>query len=262
MNMSKLVAISLATFSVVMNYASYAYAKDTLQTGEQLQSGQSLASNNGCFKFVMQGDGNLVLYAEGNVPIWNAGTTGKQGNVLIMQGDGNLVIYAPSSSPVWNSKTQGANARLSMQDDGNAVIYTGSSPLWATDTGGRSCGSSVLSPEQGGTVNGPNNKKSMGGGYAEAQATFYRSGLTVIETHSVSTSWSQGTRGSVFIVGSDRKGRALFVSPLFNIPTACSKPDTCSSNRRDTIQHKVNSEVAKYITKIDVYVQDRGTTSL
>jgi hypothetical protein len=140
--MNKLIAISLATFSVVMNYASYAYAKDTLQTGEQLQSGQSLGSNNGCFNFVMQGDGNLVLYAKGGVPIWNAGTTGKQGNVLIMQGDGNLVIYAPGSHPVWDSKTQGANARLIMQDDGNAVIYTGSRPLWATNTDGRSCGNS------------------------------------------------------------------------------------------------------------------------
>jgi hypothetical protein len=114
--MNKLIAISLATFSVVMSYASYAYAKDTLQTGEQLQSGQSLASNNGCFNFVMQGDGNLVLYTKNGMPMWDSKTTGQKGEVLIMQGDGNLVIYAPGGIPVWNSQTQGANARLIMQE--------------------------------------------------------------------------------------------------------------------------------------------------
>jgi hypothetical protein len=116
----------------------------------------------------------------------------------------------------------------------------------------------VLSPEQGGPVSGPNTRESMGGGYAEAQAIFYRDGLTVIETHSVSTSYTQGTKGSVFIVGSDRKGRSLFASPVFDIPTACSKPDTCSSNRRGNVQHRISGELAKYMTKIDVYVQDRS----
>jgi hypothetical protein len=141
--MNKIIAISLATLSVVTSHASYAYAKNTLKTGEQLQSGQSLASENGCFSFVMQGDGNLVLYAKGGAPIWNAGTTGKQGNVLIMQGDGNLVMYASGGQPVWNSQTQGSNATLIMQNDGNAVVYTGSSPLWDTKTGGRFCGTSA-----------------------------------------------------------------------------------------------------------------------
>jgi hypothetical protein len=122
--------------------------------------------------------------------------------------------------------------------------------------------SNTLAPETSGIVKGDNNKKSMGGGYAEAEATFYRNGLTVIATHSVSNSWAQGTKGSVFVVGSDSKGRALFASPVLDIPTACSKPDPCSSNRRDTVQYQVNSELAKYVAKIDVYVQDRGTTSL
>ena len=122
--------------------------------------------------------------------------------------------------------------------------------------------SDKLPQETSGTVKSTNNRKSMGGGYAESEGTFYRNGLTVIETHSVSSSLTQGTKGSVFVVGSDSKGRALFASPVFNIPTACSKTDTCSSNRRDTIQHQVNSELAKYVAKIDVYVQDRGTPSL
>jgi hypothetical protein len=116
----------------------------------------------------------------------------------------------------------------------------------------------TLVKETSGTVNGLNKEVSMGGGYAEAQATFYRNGLTVINSHAKSKSWTQGTKGSVFVVGSDSKGRALFVSPVFDIPTACSKPDTCSSDRRGTNQYQVNPEVSKYIAKVDVYVQDRS----
>lgn len=115
-----------------------------------------------------------------------------------------------------------------------------------------------LPPEISGTLQGPNNKKSMGGGYAEAEATFYRNGLVIIPTHSVSRSFTNATKGSVFVVGSDTRGRALFASPVFDIPTACSRADTCSSNRRDTIQHQINSELAKYVAKIDVYVNDRS----
>jgi hypothetical protein len=119
----------------------------------------------------------------------------------------------------------------------------------------------TLPPETSGQVKNKQ-EKSMGGGSAEAEATFFRNGLIVIETRAVSRSWSQGTKASFFVVGSDKKGRALFASPLFDIPTACSKADSCSSNRRGTTQHRVNSQLAKYIAKINVYVQDRGSPGL
>jgi Ricin-type beta-trefoil lectin domain len=155
---------------------------------------------------------------------------------------------------LWDCETSGFNA-----DNGSK---TDQQWKFAAVTGTISPGTIILPPETSETIKGDNNKKNMDGGYAEAEATFYRNGLAVIETHSVSNSFTQGTKGSVFIVGSDRKGRAVFVSPVFNIPTACSKLDTCSSNRRDTIQHQINSELAKYVAKIDVFVQDRGTPSL
>jgi hypothetical protein len=136
-------------------------------------------------------------------------------------------------------------------DDSQRILTGNIDPVIAST-------SSLISPETSGTVNGPNKEVSMGGGYAEAEATFYRNGLVVISTHSKSKSWSQGTKGSVFVVGSDTKGRNLFVSPVFDIPTACSRADSCSSDRRDNVQYQVNSEVAKYITKVDIYVQDRS----
>jgi hypothetical protein len=90
------------------------------------------------YRFIYQGDGNLVLY-DGGRPIWASGTAGRMAGVCIMQGDGNLVIYTPGGHPGWASNTAGhAGARLIAQDDGNTVIYLPSGqPIWATNTVGQ-----------------------------------------------------------------------------------------------------------------------------
>jgi len=97
---------------------------------------------------------------------------------------------------------------------------------------------------------------SMGGGWAEASATLYRDGRLIIQTHAVSEAPMSGTYGRVFVVGVDSKGRSIFVSTLFNMPTACSILDTCSSNRRRNFQQQIDPVIAKYAAKIDVYVED------
>ena len=96
-------------------------------------------SGDGRFRFVMQGDGNLVLYAPGNVPLWASNTSGHT-NVwdAVMQSDGNLVVYDAHGHALWASNTHGhAGARLIAQSDGNVVIYDPvNHPLWATNTSG------------------------------------------------------------------------------------------------------------------------------
>ncbi len=72
---------------------------DRLLPGETLQGGQWISG--GGDTLTMQGDGNLVLYAPGNTPIWASNTSGHNGAWLIMQGDGNLVVVAPSGQPLW-----------------------------------------------------------------------------------------------------------------------------------------------------------------
>src|SRR5690606_25522387 len=54
---------------------------------------------------------------------------------LIMQTDGNLVLYNQAMHPVWFSGTSGVNPVLRVQEDGNLVAYTGSTPIWTTGTG-------------------------------------------------------------------------------------------------------------------------------
>ncbi len=59
---------------------------------------------------------------------------------LTMQSDGNAVIYQ-GSNPVWSSGTAGQNCSagtclIAFQTDGNFVVYNGSTPLWSSSTGG------------------------------------------------------------------------------------------------------------------------------
>lgn len=50
---------------------------------------------------------------------------------FIMQADGNLVLYRAGVA-IWSTMTPGhPGAFFVVQDDGNAVLYDGSSPLWA-----------------------------------------------------------------------------------------------------------------------------------
>lgn len=105
---------------------------------QTLIPGQSLASGDGRYKLVMQGDGNLVLYSP-NRALWSTGTHGRTPGLFAMQGDGNLVLYGLDNKPYWASWTQntGANA-LYMQGDGNLVLYNSQSvPIWHTRTFGQ-----------------------------------------------------------------------------------------------------------------------------
>jgi hypothetical protein len=107
---------------------------DSLLAGETLQPGQWISG--GGDTLAMQDDGNLVLYAPGQTPIWASNTHGDNGAWLSMQADGDLVVVAPDGKPLWTSGTADhSGAALILQSDGNAVIYTlANVPIWATGT--------------------------------------------------------------------------------------------------------------------------------
>jgi cell wall-associated NlpC family hydrolase len=103
----------------------------TLQPGQRLYPGDILYSPSHAYRLVMQGDGNLVLYAGGKA-LWSSKTNGHNGANAVMQGDGNLVVYRAGKA-LWSSKTNGhSGAILDMQDDGNLVIYWQGRALWAS----------------------------------------------------------------------------------------------------------------------------------
>jgi hypothetical protein len=109
-----------------------------LTANVSLAANQSVASCNGDFTLIMQGDGNLVLY-QGGTALWASNTAGSGADEAIMQGDGNLVLSTSARTPVWSSGTAGnAGAYLDVQNDGNVVIYGASgAALWSTGTAGK-----------------------------------------------------------------------------------------------------------------------------
>lgn len=112
-------------------------ASDTLNAGQWLVVGQFLQSSQGRYRLYMQGDGNLVLYDEGqnHKALWASGTNGQPGLGATMQSDGNVVLYAGTTAK-WSTRTNGWNgARLVVQNDGNLVIYAGPTAVWDRHAG-------------------------------------------------------------------------------------------------------------------------------
>lgn len=105
-------------------------------------------------RFVLQADGNLVLYRhaftgdKNGYPVWATNTAGSGANRFVVQNDGNMVLYRPNGSVAWASNTQYINngstwTILLLQGDGNLVMYNFYFninqgwyvvPVWATGT--------------------------------------------------------------------------------------------------------------------------------
>jgi hypothetical protein len=125
-------------FILLALFLSSALAADQLKPNQCLNKGKSLTSGNGCFRLIMQNDGNLVIYRKSNdEPIWNSNTARSCTNRACMQRDGNFVTYDCQNIPTWASGTDhNEGSSIKIQDDGNLVIYAWNSgrPIWASNT--------------------------------------------------------------------------------------------------------------------------------
>ena len=116
------------------------FAPDRMSVDTHLDAARSecLQSEDGRYRFVMQSDGNLVLYGPSGRGLWASNTVGSGARYVNMQGDGNLVIYNGNDRSVWASNTaERYGAVLVVQNDGNVVIYQGAQGIWSTRTAGR-----------------------------------------------------------------------------------------------------------------------------
>ena len=105
-----------------------------LRSGETLVPFQKLTSADSRFTFILQADGNVVLYF-GTTPLWASATNNGRGLSLRMESGGNLVLYDAANAVVWQSGTGGhPGAKLVLQNDGNAVIFDGATAIWSTNT--------------------------------------------------------------------------------------------------------------------------------
>ena len=109
----------------------------TLASGGRLDPG-SVFYAHGKAALIMQGDGNLVLYAESGAVLWASHTYGNPGAYAVLQGDGNFVVYKKDGGEgkggaLWSTGTWGnPGARL-------VVGYARTSPS-TRRTATRSCG--------------------------------------------------------------------------------------------------------------------------
>lgn len=108
-----------------------------MNPGDWRGTGGTVVSCDGRFTFVIQGDGNLVLYKKDVGPLWANHVYGG-GHSLHMQTDGNLVVYNSAGQARWSTNTWGKNgATLFVQNDGNVVVYDHlGRALWHTNTWG------------------------------------------------------------------------------------------------------------------------------
>jgi hypothetical protein len=107
-----------------------------LLPGQSLKLGDAIISNSGQYRLVLQHDGNPVILKNG-VAIWSPGMHDRGAVRLSMQTDGNLVLYRGDGFPLFQTGTHGRpGSRLVMQDDGNLVVYERTTPYWDSRTWG------------------------------------------------------------------------------------------------------------------------------
>lgn len=134
--------LNAATLDALPDQRDQWVASGATWTGNRsLRRGMEVRSPDRRYLFVLQTDGNLVLYGPSGRALWatDSRTSRWRDQVkVIFQGDGNLVTYDGAGRAVWASNTNNRGAdRFVVQGDGNLVIYAGSRAVWASNTNGR-----------------------------------------------------------------------------------------------------------------------------
>lgn len=109
--------------------------QDRLLNGQLMGRGDSLVSQNGSHRAVLQTDGNVVVYGPSG-PVWATGTG--LTSYLFMQRDGNLVLYESSwvMQALWHTRTGDRSGTfLVLDDDGILTVHRpDGSALWSSRT--------------------------------------------------------------------------------------------------------------------------------
>lgn len=127
-------SIIVGTASDSISFVMTAYTGQ-MSTGQKLLPNNSLVSNSGQYKLIYQTDGNLCIYNDSTCT-WATNTQSHSAGYAIFGSDGHLAVYDASGERVWYSSNWNNSTanKLSMQDDGNLVIYANTAACWASNT--------------------------------------------------------------------------------------------------------------------------------
>ncbi|HDZ3461149.1 TPA: hypothetical protein ACKRZ6_000088 [Pseudomonas aeruginosa] len=100
----------------------------SLAPRQVIRDGQFITSPNGKYMLVMQADGNLVLYEDGNRPLWNTTPVGPGAKAVM---EFNLNMYNKAGQLAWTSNVSTPylfedykdRAYLVLQNDGDFGIF-------------------------------------------------------------------------------------------------------------------------------------------
>jgi hypothetical protein len=105
--------------------------KSRLLPGETMLVGQPLYSPDGRTRFVLNPDGNMIVYVQGRQDICDTGTRGRP-RCLKLEQDGRLVLYDVDDQPLWQKGPGGTH--LDVQDNSHVVLNPAEGDaIWATD---------------------------------------------------------------------------------------------------------------------------------
>ena len=105
-----------------------------LSSGEFLLPGQQLTSADGRLTLKAQQDGDLVLWF-GSTPLWASATANGKSLYLRLESSGVTTLVDARGVTLWATPAAGANATLTLQNDGNLVLKSsGGSVVWQSNT--------------------------------------------------------------------------------------------------------------------------------
>lgn len=105
-----------------------------LASGEALVVGRQLTSQDGRFTLKVEPSGQVVLRFGATV-LWSAGTANGQSMYFRLQTSGAAALFDVPQNVLWATPAAGADATLTLQDDGNLVLKnSGGSVVWQSNT--------------------------------------------------------------------------------------------------------------------------------
>lgn len=105
-----------------------------LSSGESLLPGQQMTSQDGRFALKAQQDGNVVLWF-GSTQLWASGTATGKSLYFKLEASGSATLFDVPQSPIWATPAAGADATLTLQNDGDLVLKTsGGAVVWQSNT--------------------------------------------------------------------------------------------------------------------------------